>query len=115
MLHDLLVKIIISVKRLEFKVKSRILIPSTAIKYILLQRTGYFPIKKKSRLETHLGPLFEKPNSESKLSATLLRLSPLQADGALRLRKNIDCLYEQGTLRPKTALCSKLRGILLRE
>ncbi len=28
----------------------------------------------------------------SKLSATLLRLSLLQADGALRLRKNIGCL-----------------------
>ncbi|MCX6056296.1 MAG: hypothetical protein NTZ74_15560 [Chloroflexi bacterium] len=31
-------------------------------------------------------------NNASKVSATLLRLSPLQADGALRLRKNIGCL-----------------------
>ncbi|MCX6053609.1 MAG: hypothetical protein NTZ74_01605 [Chloroflexi bacterium] len=37
----------------------------------------------------------------SKASATLFRLSPLRADGALPLRKNIGCLFEQGTLRPQ--------------
>ena len=49
-------------------------------------------------------------SSVSKLSATLLRLSPLQADGALRLRKNIGCLDEQGTLRPQNGATQQAAG-----